>query len=293
MRNRSILRSKEYATFKKMLTLMLIISPAVFLASCSDAPTAKTVAQCMTKDSSEFARCTENSIKSISDEWVRNCVIGNLSEKDDLSKRMVNSTITSEDMKDIDGVVKECMYYQDMKGTNVKNNDGYPVFSSFVSSAAGSFVGNYIAQKVLFDGVNDYSKTSYEDRQKKYSTGSVSSTSSSHYYGGTSGSNYGKVSNDGSKTDWYKAAGSGNGGKDTIGTVDKQYKESTWNVKQMKDTATLSKTNGYKLGDTGKNWSNVADSFRASKSSGFGSLGKSTGGSSVGGSSSKGSSSLG
>jgi len=261
MRNRSIPSGKKYTTLKKTLKLILTISPAVFLTSCSDAPVV--VTQCITKDSSEFTRCTENSIKSISDEWVRNCVIGNISEKDDLSRKMVNSTITKEDMKDIDSVIKECMYYQDMQGSNIKNNDGYPIFSSFISSIAGSFVGNYIAQKVLFDGINDYSKTSYEDRKKKYSTG-----------------NYGKVSNNDNNTDGYKSVGSRSGGKDTIDTVDKQYKESTWNIKQMKDTATLSKTNGYKLGDTGKNWSNVADSFRSSKSSGFGSLGKSTGGSS-------------
>lgn len=286
MRTRSILRSKEFATFKKMLTILFIISPVMLLTSCSDEPTAKTVAACMTKDASEYGRCAENALKVIPDEWVRNCVVGNISEKDDVSKRLVASTVTKEDLKDIDGVVKECMYYQDLKGTSTTKNDGYPVFSSFVASAAGSFAGNYIANQ-LFNNVSDYSKFDYNTRQKSYtSSGSSAGSSARGYFGGTSGSNNGNKATVGTSN------GNGSSGNDTIGKIDKQYKESTWNIKQMKDKASLSKGTGYKLGDTGKNWSNVADSFRASKSTsggGWGSIGKSSGGSSV----SKGSSSLG
>lgn len=288
MRTRSIQRSKAMAFIKKFLVISFALSPILILSSCTDSSTAyvdyngagKTVAnltEC-SNDIKNSSMCVEDYISGIKDPWLKNCVVSNISEKKSLSDKMNSGALDANEIKDINALIKECMYYQDTHKDTT--SQGYPVFSSFVSSVAGGFVGNYLANSLLSNNINSYRDTTPDSRQAQYSkSGSGSGyRGSSVFVGGSTNTSNGKPAT--------VSTSNGNGGK-TLDTVDTQYKQSTWNIKSMKQSADLTQSTGYKLGNTGKNWSNVSSSFKASasKSSSSSSWGSS--------SSSKGSSSLG
>jgi len=157
---------------QKMVVVTFAMSPILFLSSCTTSEpvppkfNVKSITECTTNTDNTL--CVEEYIKGIKDEWLKNCVVSNIAEKPSLSSKMSSGSLTKDEMKDIDALMKECMYYQDTNKNHA--TQGYPVFSSFVSSVAGAFVGNYLANSLLSNSTGDYRNTSVADREKKYNS---------------------------------------------------------------------------------------------------------------------------
>lgn len=176
-----------------------------------------TVTECVKELTDDKAKCVEDTIKSIQDNWVKKCVEWNIDQKSWLALDIKNSIIKDSEINDIDWLVKECMYY---KTTQLawQNSNNYPIFFNFLSSLAWSFVGNYIADS-LFRRSNNYNLYNPTN--------------------GFWGYNYSPTNN--------------TQRNNNLSNIENQYKSNSWNIKQMRESS--SANSNYKLWDSWNNWS--------------------------------------
>lgn len=176
---------------------------------------------CKTEKEDDKALCIEDTISSIKDDWTKKCVEWNIDSKSSLANELKSSKLTDGEIQDIDSLIKECMYYKATVYNGQEKND-YPVFSSFVSSAAWAFVGNYLANQVYRDVPN-------------YNT---------FYYGNSYRSTFGGYR---PSTPDQRAWNMWN--------IENQYKSDSWNIQSMKSKSAA--TSNYKLWDSWKSWLNT------------------------------------
>jgi hypothetical protein len=155
---------------------LIIVCPLVFIwLSSSTTTTAKsTITACTNESDTDKAKCVEDTIAQIQNTWLKSCILHNIDNKKQLANTMKGtawSSLSNADIVDIDGVVKECMLYADSTPNHV--SVWYPVFQSFVSSMAGSFVGNYLGSS-RYSNINNYNR-SEEEKKSSWSYGGVTS----------------------------------------------------------------------------------------------------------------------
>lgn len=220
--------------------------------------------------------CIEEYIQKTQNSWLRNCVTANISEHPQISEKMnLNGIFTQEERAGIDALYKECLHYQSVNSedwtttwsgtlttttSSGSSEEKYPIFSDFVWTAAWVFAGAYIANQLLTytkwdyrpihpNNINAY-YTSWkyykEDEEKKWSSGS-----NTFVYP------YAALRN---KIDEAKAPQ-----KQGLNAVSNQYKNTTFNVansKTFSDLQTNKSSWKYSLGNAGKSWSAVSNSYK-------------------------------
>jgi len=197
----------------------------------------KNITLCKKYDSSDRAKCVEDTISDIKNDWIKNCAVSNIDKKKDISDKMKNinnQTLSLVDIETIDGLVKECIFYKDQNNTS----DWYPIFSYFMSSLVWSFIWNYLSNSI-YSNISDYN--SFLDKTKKSSNSTYSSFGSYWWYSSNS-QNSSTNSNSSKSTN------------ESLSKTKSQYDSSTWNISQMKNAS--ESTSNYKLWDTGKSWTN-------------------------------------
>jgi len=184
--------------------------------------------------------CVEKWIEQIKNKWLQECIVWNIDAKKELSDKLKDNSITNTDVNDILSLESECIYYKESK--NISDNDNNsPVFWSFVSSMAWSFVWNYLANS-MFSNYNN----SKEKEQNYYSW---SASGGSTYMGYSKTQTADKVSWN-VNTSWWNTK------IDSLNKVDTQVKTDTWNISKMRNSSSANNTN-YKLGDTATKWASL------------------------------------
>lgn len=249
------------AAKNNILPVMVMLPIPFLLIWCSDGSgidsrdnsvmgNSKSAVECLKSiDSEGQALCIDSFLASISDPWIRRCAVGNIDEKKTLATSLNNWTATGPELRDVDTLIKECAAYD--KTQKPASSSGTPVFSSFLSSAAGSFIWSAVADMLFGNGIAPYGR--YETASNN---GSGSSNSAGYRvpWSLRSGDGVGA-----SNTTAWKV-----GGK-TTSEIEAQYKKSTWDIKSMKSASEA--TTNYKLGDTGTRWSSTEN--RSSSSNGW------------------------
>ena len=215
------------------------------------------------------ALCIEEYIKNTSDEWLRNCVVANIWEHPQISEKMNNNGIfTEEEKAGIDALYKECLHYKEVENqtnsgstsTGSSSKDSYPIFTSFITSAAWAFVWGYIANELLthtrwdYRHVNSKNIDSYYSTGKNYKEEDKSSSGSTHkwsYY------HYPYYLHHSSQQDLDSSK------KNGLTEVSKTYNKNSFEISKTKSASDLSSTSSkYSLWNTGKSWSAISNSYK-------------------------------
>lgn len=235
---RALRRNDWFIQIRPLILTAILAVTSVLLVSCWETSTYTSnktlVSQCKTELAENKWICAEQAISKISDYYVRGCIEWNIDEKKTLASNMSNNTVSDAELTDIDNVAKECLYY---KETTKANWTSYPIFPNFVSSMAGSFAWNYMADSL------------FNNRMK----------SSNWYYvwGWTS-------------SVWTTSVGNWAG--KTTSTIQSQYKTNSWNVKSFKSASAVKSnwsiwTTGSKWGSSSMRTSSSPSSWGSTKSS--------------------------
>lgn len=128
---------------KKLLLILVSWLTVLTLGWCSSQPKQISVLDCWDN------RCVANTIDSIQDTFVKNCVNENISLNTWLNNKILSwEFIWANELVNIDKLVRECVWYK-VQNPNVSSTH-VPTFPSFWSSFWWSFLWSYLANSFLW-----------------------------------------------------------------------------------------------------------------------------------------------
>lgn len=119
------------------------------LGWCSSTPKDASVLDCNAKPEAERAQCITDTIKWISNKFIKNCVENNIVSNTGVSAALSAANISTGQVKDIDTLARECVSYT-IANPWYTSMTTTPIFSPFVSSMAWGFVGSYLSNSFFW-----------------------------------------------------------------------------------------------------------------------------------------------
>lgn len=143
----------SFILMMKKIYLPLMLLTVFILGWCSSTPKDTSVLDCNAKPEAERAQCVVDTIKWISNKFIRNCVENNILSNTGVSASISAANVSTGQVKDIDTLARECVSYT-IANPWYTSMTTTPVFSPFMNSVAWSFVGSYLANS--FFGMSRY-----------------------------------------------------------------------------------------------------------------------------------------